>query len=89
MLAATAACMFPACVSSRLPDPDAGSARPVGNDEIFGTLESDSENYPWLSSKYDKGIYASSAETSPFRENSLTHANLKSRIQKTSKKNRK
>lgn len=87
--AATTVCMFPACVSNRMSDPDAQQVRPMGSSEIYGTLENDSENYPWLSSKYDKGIYASSAESSPFRENTLTHENLKNRVQRTSKKSKK
>jgi|GEM_PF-654952 len=89
LVVVTLASLFPACISSRQVDSDANRARPLSSNELFGAIENESESYPWLSSKHDKGIYSSSAETSPFRENTLTYSNLKPRIEKTSKKSRK
>ncbi|NBO39219.1 hypothetical protein EBU99_11620 [bacterium] len=85
-LAVLAAALIPACVSSRQAEPQLQGNGAINGAELYGSIENDSESYPWLSPKHDKGIYASSAQTSPFRDNTLTYSNLHSRIQKTSKK---
>lgn len=80
--------LMPACVSERhSPENELKSYRIGG--ESYGVLDREDEVYPWLDPKYDKGIYASSAETAPFRDNALTTENLRGRIQKTSKKRKK
>lgn len=82
----TAISLLPACVSSK-----AEVERPYDpiQGPTYGILDREDEVYPWLAPKYDKGIYASSAETAPFRDNALTTENLRKRIQKTSKKSKK
>lgn len=80
---------IPACVSTNLTDPDEYEVEAETGSVLYGSIESDAENYPWLAPRHDKGIYSSSAETSPFRENTLTYDSLKPRLQKTSKKNKK
>ncbi|MFZ9519221.1 MAG: hypothetical protein ACO3A4_01980 [Silvanigrellaceae bacterium] len=77
----------PACVSNRQAEESEASSYPISN-QTYGILDREDEVYPWLSPKYDKGIYSSAAETSPFRDNSLTTENLRKRIQKTSKKSK-
>jgi hypothetical protein len=77
--------VVPACVStseSEEPSPKDYHIR----SQTYGVLDREDEVYPWLSPKYDKGIYSSSAETAPFRDNAVTSENLRRRIQKTSKK---
>ncbi|MBM3381239.1 MAG: hypothetical protein FJY29_02245 [Betaproteobacteria bacterium] len=77
--------LVPACVSSRQEDPDA-NVRPVGQDELYGVIYDERENYPWLSSKHDKGIYSTNSPNAPFGQDPLEYSNLKKKIQKTSKK---
>ncbi|NBX17131.1 MAG: hypothetical protein EBR09_07185 [Proteobacteria bacterium] len=81
-------CLFPSCVSKEQKPEDRVKSYRIGG-ESYGVLDREDEVYPWLDPKYDKGIYASSAETAPFRENALTSENLRGRIQKTSKKRKK
>ncbi len=78
---------MPACVTDRGPEVSDVSRYRLGG-ENYGVLDREDEVYPWLAPEYDKGIYASSAETAPFRNNALTSENLRRRIQKTSKKSR-
>jgi hypothetical protein len=80
--------LLPACVSDRPTVEDEIRSYRIGG-ESYGVLDREDEVYPWLDPKYDKGIYASSAETAPFRDNALTTENLRGRIQKTSKKRKK
>lgn len=79
--------LTPACVSSRQAEESEVNSYPISN-QTYGILDREDEVYPWLSPKYDKGIYSSSAQTAPFRDNSLTTENLRKRIQKTSKKSK-
>lgn len=78
-----------ACVSTSGDDADTRRSPPFNLTESDGTLDVEGEEYPWLSPKYDKGIYASSAETAPFRDNPLTYQNMSPKIEKTSKRSRK
>ncbi|MEY4064224.1 MAG: hypothetical protein RIR26_432 [Pseudomonadota bacterium] len=83
------AASIPACVSTQQTDRDDYEVEAETGSVLYGSIESDAESYPWLSPRHDKGIYSSSAETSPFRENTLTYQNLSPRLQKTSKKSKK
>jgi hypothetical protein len=85
LLGVIMASLVPACVSSRQQDPDA-NVRPIGQDELYGVIYDEGENYPWLSPKHDKGIYATNGPNSPFGPDPLAYSNLKKKIQKTSKK---
>jgi hypothetical protein len=88
MIVAIASVGFmPSCVTDRGPEVNDVSRFRLGG-ENYGVLDREDEVYPWLAPEYDKGIYASSAETAPFRDNALTSENLRRRIQKTSKKSR-
>lgn len=78
-----------ACVSSSGADSEVRRPAPFKLSESDGTLDVEGEVYPWLSPKYDKGIYASSAETAPFKDNPFTSQNLSPRIERTSKRSRK
>lgn len=78
-----------ACVS--VSDEDTALARrpaPFNLTDADGTLDADGQNYQWLSPKYDKGIYASSADTAPFKGNPFTQQNMAPRIEKTSKRSK-
>lgn len=80
--------LMPACVSNNAPEEPEPRSRLLST-ESYGILDREDEVYPWLAPEYDKGIYASSAPTAPFRDNGLTTENLRKRIQKTSKKSKK
>ena len=85
LLGVLLASLVPACVSNRQQDPDV-DVRPIGQDELYGVIYDEGENYPWLSSKHDKGIYSTNAPNAPFGQDPLEYSNLKKKIQKTSKK---
>ncbi len=78
-----------ACVSSSGDETAGRRTAPFNLSENDGRLDVEGEVYPWLSPKYDKGIYASSADTAPFKDNPFTYQNMSPRIERTSKRARK
>ncbi len=78
-----------ACVSSSEDESMARRPVPFNLSEGDGTLDVEGEVYPWLSPKYDKGIYASSADTAPFKGNPFTYQNMSPKIERTSKRSKK
>ncbi|MEY2987405.1 MAG: hypothetical protein RJB13_926 [Pseudomonadota bacterium] len=78
-----------ACVSSSGDEALPRRTVPLELSEGDGTLDVEGEVYPWLSPKYDKGIYSSSADTAPFKDNPFTYQNMSPRIERTSKRSKK